>query len=241
MSTDIHTLAGAYVLDSVTDIERAEFDRHLKTCPACNREVAELRETAARLGDLTVPPPPAALRADVLQRIGRTRQVAPGHSDVDRKPGRARWPLWGTAAAAAVLIAAGSGAAGYALQEHRAHSAESRARQANQVLAILHAPDARVTAQSVPVGGHVTVVVSEHLDRGVALIDGLPSPGDWAYQLWIINGATLTSVGLMNATATSTTRIFTGIRDAAAFGISKEPPHGSATPTQPLVASFPLS
>jgi anti-sigma-K factor RskA len=84
------------------------------------------------------------------------------------------------------------------------------------------------------------VVVSEHLDRGVALVDGLPSPGDGAYQLWIINGVTPTSVGLMNASATSTTRIFTGIRDGAAFGISKEPPHGSATPTKPLVTSFPL-
>jgi anti-sigma-K factor RskA len=240
MSTDIHTLAGAYVLDAVTDIERAEFARHLGTCPACTTEVAELRETAARLGDLTAVAPPARLKADVLAQIGRTRQAAPGHRGAGPATNGARWRRWATAAAAAVLIAAGSGTAGYVVRERQAPPAPTRSSQAAQVLAILRAPDARVTTQPVT-GGRVTVVVSGTLNKGVALVNALPSPGDRAYQLWLIKGVTPVPVGLLAAGATGTTQVFANPGGAVAFGISKEPPSGSLTPTEPLVTSFPLA
>ncbi|HEY2673282.1 MAG TPA: anti-sigma factor [Rugosimonospora sp.] len=240
MSTDIHTLAGAYVLDALTDIERAEFDRHLATCPACTTEVAELRETAARLGDLTAVAPPARLKADVLAQVGRTRQAAPGYRDAGRATNGTPRRRWALAAAAAVLIAAGSGTAGYVARERQAPPAATQSSQAAQVLAILRAADARVTTQQVT-GGRVTVVVSDTLDRGVALVNALPSPGDRAYQLWLIKGVTPVSVGLLAAGATGTTQVFADPRGAVAFGISKEPPTGSPTPTQPLVTSFPLA
>ena len=41
-SADIHALSGAYAVDAVDDIERAEFERHLATCADCREEVAEL-------------------------------------------------------------------------------------------------------------------------------------------------------------------------------------------------------
>ena len=47
--TDIHALAGAYVLDAVNDVERAAFTRHLSQCNACVSEVTELREAVAIL------------------------------------------------------------------------------------------------------------------------------------------------------------------------------------------------
>ena len=40
---EIHTLAGAYALDALTEIERAGFARHLAECSVCATEVAELR------------------------------------------------------------------------------------------------------------------------------------------------------------------------------------------------------
>lgn len=46
---DVHALTGAYVLDAVSDVEHAEFERHLTRCETCAQEVAELRETATRL------------------------------------------------------------------------------------------------------------------------------------------------------------------------------------------------
>jgi anti-sigma factor RsiW len=62
MSDDIHALVGAYALDAVDDLERAAFDRHLRGCGACQAEVTELQETAARLADGTWSVPPPALR-----------------------------------------------------------------------------------------------------------------------------------------------------------------------------------
>ena len=47
---EVHTLSGAYALDALTEIERAGFARHLAECAVCATEVAEFRETAARLG-----------------------------------------------------------------------------------------------------------------------------------------------------------------------------------------------
>ena len=63
--TDVHTLAGAYVLNAVDDLDRAQFSRHLAECPACTAEVAELTETIAALTPATAETPPDRLRAAV--------------------------------------------------------------------------------------------------------------------------------------------------------------------------------
>ena len=47
---DLHQLTGAYVLDSLDDLERQAFERHLDSCEACRAEVHELSETVAALG-----------------------------------------------------------------------------------------------------------------------------------------------------------------------------------------------
>jgi DNA-directed RNA polymerase specialized sigma24 family protein len=41
----MHTLAGAFALDAVNDVERAEFARHLEQCDSCTQEVAEVLST----------------------------------------------------------------------------------------------------------------------------------------------------------------------------------------------------
>ncbi|MBO4209182.1 anti-sigma factor, partial [Micromonospora echinofusca] len=102
----MHALAGAYVLDAVSDIERAAFSRHLADCETCALEVAELRETVARLADQTWSVPPPRMRAEVLAQIRRTPQLPPG--GVARPAGRggsARWRQWTIAAAAAGVVA----------------------------------------------------------------------------------------------------------------------------------------
>ena len=43
MNADIHGLSGAYAVDALDDVERAEFERHLGQCPECQEEVASLR------------------------------------------------------------------------------------------------------------------------------------------------------------------------------------------------------
>jgi anti-sigma factor RsiW len=84
MSTDVHTLAGAYVLDAVSDAERRAFEHHMTRCPSCTQEVRELRETTVRLGSATVAAPPPRMWDQVHDA---TRQLSPS-----ARP--RRWPRY---------------------------------------------------------------------------------------------------------------------------------------------------
>ena len=237
MSTDIHALAGAYVLDALSDTERAEFARHAAACPSCAAEVAELAGTVTRLADLTRTAPPARLRQRVLAQAGRTRQAGPG-----RVPAAApaRWHRWAAGVAAAVVVAAGAGTGGFVLGDRHGAQAPVRAGEGDRVLAVLGAADARVTTREVAGGGRVTVVLSDTMDAGVASVAALPAAPGRAYQLWLIRGSTPSPAGLLGTGVTGAVRLFTGVRGADAFGVSLEPPGGSAQPSRPLVTSFPL-
>jgi anti-sigma-K factor RskA len=74
---DMHVLTGSYVLDALSEAERAEFERHLQRCPSCESEVRGLRETAARLAIAKTVRPPAQLEERVLAATYRTRQLPP--------------------------------------------------------------------------------------------------------------------------------------------------------------------
>ncbi len=243
MSTsDIHTLAGAYALDGVDDIERAQFTRHVSTCEACAQEVAELQAAAGRLADLTAVDPPARLRASVLAEVARTRQVGPGRRAVDSgAPSATRWRRWTAAAVAVGIIAVGAAAATFVIEDQRVRDAQHQAADAQEVAAILAAPDAIVRVQTVS-GGRVTVAVSESLNKGAALLNGLPNPGGAnAYQLWLIKGDQPLSKGLLAAGTGSGTKVFGDVHGAGAFGVSREPAAGSKTPTKPLVTTVGLT
>jgi anti-sigma-K factor RskA len=58
--------------------------------------------------------------------------------------------------------------------------------------------------------------------------------------MWVIRGQTPRSVGVVGAGRTDATELFSGVRGAQAFGLSREPAGGSAQPTKPLVAQLPL-
>ncbi|MDN4160941.1 anti-sigma factor [Nocardioides abyssi] len=77
MSDDIHALSGAYAVDALDDIERAQFERHLAGCEICREEVDGLRETSALLAELTEVTPSAALRDRVLAEIATVRPLPP--------------------------------------------------------------------------------------------------------------------------------------------------------------------
>ncbi len=241
MSTDIHTLAGAYALDALSDTERMAFTRHLRECSACALEVAELRETAARLADLTATAPPASLRNDVLTRIGHTRQAGPGPSESPGRAAAVRWRRWTAAAVAAAIIAVGAGTATFAIQQHRVNDARRQAAQASAIAAVLAAPDATPRTAPAAGGGRVTVVISNSLDRGVALLSGMNAPGAGrAYQIWLLHDGGQVSAGVLAAGADHGTRLLVGVRGATGVGVTNEPAGGSATPTPPMVSNIPL-
>ena len=246
MIEDSHTLAGAYALDALTEVERAGFARHVAGCAACATEVAELTETAARLGAATAQTPPPGLRAAVLEQISRTRQVS------DAQPTRAarsdvaqRWRRRSlTAAAAAVVAVAGLGTV-WAVEENRLGQARDQvaAQQAQQerVNAVLTAGDVRVHTTTTSSGGRLTVAVSPSQNEGVVVMSDMPAPPPGkAYQLWLIQGSSPTSAGVMAAGARGGTALLDRPGGADQLGVTIEPAGGSAIPTQPTVAGVPL-
>ena len=236
--TDIHTLAGAYALDAIDDLDRTRFEQHLAGCPACAVEVAELAETVAALTEATAEAPPAGLRAAVLTEVGDTAQLGPEvRRAFHRRPVRRAW----LAAAAAVVALGGAGAVGYAIADHSGGAGTRASAEAQQIAAVLGAPDARIHSSATG-GGRVTVVAAGSLDEAVAVLTDLPSPGaDRAYQLWVIEDGTARSAGVLAAGRTDATKLIGGVRGAQAFGVSREPAGGSAAPSLPLVTRVSLA
>ncbi|BCJ59677.1 anti-sigma factor [Micromonospora endophytica] len=239
MSGDIHTLAGAYALDAVDDLERTAFERHLAACETCRLEVAELRETAARLAD-DVPDNaalPAGLRERTLALAARTPQER-----VDSPTGRrlGGWRQWVAAAVVAAVAAAGSSAVTWALVD-RNQPDRTVAEQTRRIAEVIGAPDARVFQGTIDGGGSATLVASAQRDQAVVVLRDLPSPGTGrAYQLWLIptTGAAR-QAGLLPGGDTTATTVVGPLVDVQAFGVSNEPEAGSPAPTD-VVALLPL-
>jgi anti-sigma-K factor RskA len=238
--SEIHTLAGAYALDAIDDLERVRFDHHLAECPACATEVAELTETVVTLTDATAEVPPVALRSAIRARVATTPQLR-HETGIASRHRPLQWQRW-LAAAAAVVALGGAGTAGYVISDHSGRGASTAAVvEARRIAAVLAAPDARMQSTAAG-GGRVSVVASVSLNEAVAVLTDLPSPGtDHAYQLWVIHARVPRSVGVLATGRTDATELFSGVRGAQAFGVSREPAGGSATPSLPLVAQLPLA
>lgn len=237
----MHTLAGAFALDAVNDVERAEFARHLEQCESCAQEVAELRATAARLGAAMAEEPPPEFKDRVLAAMHATRQLPPrtrpGPPERHRRTARApRWAVIVSAAAAVVGLAAGGVFGGIALtQQQELNAAQSRLDQARQryepVAALLAAPDAKAAHGEAPTGGGVTVVLSRTLNRVMVMDAGLPAqPGGKVYEAWLVTGsAAPRSAGVIAGTGNGALVIADGVGTADHVAVSVEPAGGSPT------------
>lgn len=176
-----HTLAGAYAMDALDPLDARRFERHLAGCDACTQEVAELRETAARLGAATAVPPPASMKETVLARAARTSQHVPSRAAGSHR----RWLFTGTAAAAAAVAAI---AIVFGLSSSDANQRLNAAQQrSDAVAAVLTAADARMMTDGVSGGGNATVVMSHHMDELVFTAADLPAAA--SYQLWLVGPA----------------------------------------------------
>lgn len=244
--TEIHTLAGAYALDALTEIERASFARHIAECEACAQEVAELRETASRLGAAAWAVPPPSLRESVLTEAARTRQVVRGEPAGHGEVAVLRWRRFAAAAVAAGVVAMGGVGLTWAVQEHRVQQAEQRAqaladRQA-KVDAVLSAPDVRLHTADVRGGGRMTVAVSPSRHQGVALMSDLAAPAQGqVYQLWALGGGTTASAGVMAEGQRSGVALLGDLTGVEVVAVTVEPgPNGSPGPTTDVLAGVSL-
>jgi anti-sigma-K factor RskA len=252
MTTDIHSLVGAYALDAVDDIERAAFDRHLRECDTCRTEVDELRETTARLADTTWSVPPPRLRENVLAEVARTRQLPPAAQVTPEARLRTQQPrrrLLAVAAAAVFVAAAGAGTAVYAVQDQRLKDVRAVAEAARQsearVRAILGASDLVVRdTEMVGNTGRLTVAESQSQNAGVIVLAAdAPPPDGRVYQLWqILPTDGPISVGTaLKPGQTTTLRIVEGLPAANQVSVTVEPPNGSVKPTFPTKGDVKLA
>jgi anti-sigma-K factor RskA len=247
---DLHTLAGAYALDAVDDIERAAFARHLGECETCAVEVAELREAAVRLGTLAQEIPPAGLRGNVLAEIGRTRQVPPIPPAGPALPANAgmarrRWVRWGrrgrvaVAAVAACVLALSVGTVAWTIADGRSRIAALEAERA-RMYDVFNAPDVSMKGTNVPNGGRIAAAVAPSVDAGVAMLAGLPAlPTGEVFQMWLMNNAETVSAGVIPHGQTGGTLLFDWHPGSERFGLSVEPQGGSKSPSA-LLGQFNL-
>jgi anti-sigma-K factor RskA len=229
---DLHILAGAYVLDAVTDEERARFTAHLAGCAQCRAEVGEFREAAARLGTAQAVRPRPELREPVISAAYHTGQLGPviaekrAPSTVRRVP---RAPALLTAAAAVVVAAA------IGIGTHYADMADQRsATRARTVAAVLGAPDAVMRMAQVRSGGMAIVVTSRGEHMAVFIANGLRAlPGTRRYELWLMGPGGERPAGMLavHRKDMAGPALITGMSAGDMVGLTVEPASGSLRPT----------
>lgn len=232
MSTDLHTLSGAYALNALSPDEAEQFKRHLETCDACRQEVAELREAAAKMGASEALAPPQHLRTRVLTAADRTAQLPPLVTTLEqgRKKRAARFL---GAVAAALVIAVG------AIGVSQLQEDEPQSLLATEVVQVFEAPDANTATMETANGGRISVATSPSLNKMAVDTDELPPLEEGqVYQLWAIHDGEVASAGLLEQPDAGAAMDMPAPETEVAITI--EPAGGSELPTsEPIMRVTP--
>jgi anti-sigma-K factor RskA len=219
-------LIPAYALDAVDDLERRAVERLVEAESDARRELDEYREVVAAF---TVDElPPAELRAHVLAQID-TPQRSSVPEPKSPGPARHRWLTLGVAAAVVAAVAVPTTIAIQARQEQ--HQMQT---QADAVAQMLADPTARILTAPMAGGGEVRALVAS--EKVMLAASGMGDPGqDADYQLWVIDGDSITSAGLLHPEGGKATALLE-VAEGATLAVTVEPAGGSQQPTtEPLV------
>ncbi|MDP3969273.1 MAG: anti-sigma factor [Nocardioides sp.] len=243
MSTDVHTLSGAYAVDALDPREAAEFEEHLEQCHACREEVAELQHAAALMGAAEAAAAPAALRSRVLDEVERAPQLPPRvaslPSDPVTVPGsvvplRRRLPARGLLAAAAAVVALAIG--GVLVSDTMR---DDGVPLAGGVVQVFEADDARSVTVDTSNGGKVRVALSAAEGQMAVDTAQLPDLGPrQVYQLWTVVGDIAQPAGVLDDPKTGASMGLPA--EGTKVAITIEPMGGSERPTSaPIVTVDP--
>ncbi len=225
---ELHTLAGPYALDGLSEVETEAFEAHLPHCESCTIAVIEFELTAAELAEVTPVAPPEALKSRLLAQIADTPQVAPVSSGRDELARRRRSPgrVLAMVAAASFVVVGAVAALGLVGRES----------QSDQLIA---APDAVTVQLEATVDdfadASIEVVWSQDQDRALITASGLEDPGEGkTYELWFLHDDGMEPAGLfVPIDGEMSTVMDLGLPDVPGrgWGISIEPAEGSDQPT----------
>jgi anti-sigma-K factor RskA len=244
---DLHTLAGAYAMDAVSEPDRARFERHLAGCESCRQEIRGLREATAALAAAAAVQPSDAFRDAALRAAAHTRQLPPAVGQAPagwtaRDRGRRRWELRGWRSRLAVGLAGALAAVAVAAavitygMQHRLDQAQLHD---HAVAAVLSAPDATMMSAPVRTGGTATVVMS-HRERALVFTaaDLRLLPVAQSYELWLIGPAGSRPAGMVPGSSRggmAGPMVVSGLEAGDSVGLTVEPADGSRRPTSPPV------
>jgi anti-sigma-K factor RskA len=258
-SDDSRLLSGAYALDAVSSEEAAAFEAEMRSSEELRGEIAGLTDTAVLLG-LSVAPadPPPALRARLLDLIDTTPQFPAADPEVqpaaapespsaaERMPVgahqaphriRRRRPVLLLAVAAVAVLLFGGG-----LLADRMMQAPGTSQATSAFSKITAASDVKRTEAAVAGGGTATVYWSQSLNESAVVLNGVQKPGDRSLQMWVVTGATATSVGLFDPPAGQNYEVMKGaLSTKQHVAVTVEPAGGSSQPTTKPIVVLPTA
>lgn len=220
---DVHALSGAYAIDALDDIERAQFERHLVDCTECRAEVDSLREGAAVLAEFAPVAPSAELRSRILAEVATVRPLPPQVAEV--RPVRRRFPALVAAAAAVVTLGVGGGLAYDAITQ------DAPTINVSATQRVLEADDAERYVHRLADGSRAIVYRSKSLNQAVVVTEGMADPGEGkVYELWLNHDGEMVAAGFM-PDGDNTVLLSGDAAEADGIGITVEPEGGSPEPT----------
>jgi anti-sigma-K factor RskA len=179
MTTELHTLSGAYAIDALSAEEAAAFRTHLDACAACCEEVRELRAAAARMGASEALVPPSHLKERVLEAASRTPQLPPKVTPIEAARSRGWKPKLMAAAAAVVLVAGVAFGIGQ-IQGEGQSTLEAGVSQ------VFEAPDSRSVEVETSHGPLRVATSQSEGEMAVDTRDLVPLDKDHVYQVWTV-------------------------------------------------------
>jgi anti-sigma-K factor RskA len=233
MSTDLHTLSGAYVVDALSADEARQFATHLEQCEACRQEVRELQEAAARMGAAEATAPPASLKARVLAAADQQPQLPPKVTSLETRRRRPWLPRIAAAAAAVVVVAGGA----FGVSQL---GGDDQSPLASGVSQVFSADDHHETKVSTKYG-EVRVATSPSRNEMAVDARGLePLDAGRVYQVWSIQGTRHDPVVVLGGDVRGASMAMP--TKGTTVAITVEPAGGSKQPTtEPIVTVDPAS
>jgi len=243
-----------YALGALDGEEKQTLEAHLHACPACQQQLAAVRQRTALMG-LAAPPaaPGPQVKAALMDKVRAEKRAPAGQSGSSQaappKTRKKRWGLrfsFGFGLAAALLAFATYELAkqdldrGKQLQQLQAQLSEDAA--ALQAMGqVAGAPDsAEITLLQQAGGppGQAHVLYNARMGLGVYSGQIAPAPSGKSYQLWLVpsSGAPV-SAGLVDANQQNgavVVRLAPGL-EPKAFAVTLEPYGGRPQPTGPMV------
>ncbi len=232
----------AYVLDALDKTERARMEKHLQTCRACARAIAEYG-IVTDLMPHAAPPlaPPARLRARVL--AATVGEPKPAFNFGEWLVGVLRAPAFAAATLGVAVIAI---IQVFLLQNQVAQQATILAQQREIMIAMAYADSQPLHLSGAEAAPRAEGRVHRYEDTAVVFVQQMPAlASNQVYQFWFIDsdgdrasGGTFTvdaqGRGWLMAQAPDSVKGYAGV------GITIEPAGGSPKPTgaKILGASF---